>query len=62
MLPAGVYYWFEATSEEPLVMLRVDNAQKPGDDRLNIDGKPMPGNSVENKTVPVIIRDGAWFE
>jgi mannose-6-phosphate isomerase-like protein (cupin superfamily) len=62
MLPAGVYYWFEATSEEPLVMLRVDNAQKPGDDRLNIDGKPMPGNSVENKTVPVIIRQGAWFE
>jgi hypothetical protein len=43
-------------------MLRVDNAQKPGDDRLNLDGKPMPGNSVENKTVPVIIRDGAWFE
>jgi mannose-6-phosphate isomerase-like protein (cupin superfamily) len=62
MLPAGVYYWFEATSEEPLVMLRVDNAQKPGDDRLNIDGKPMPGNSIENKTVPVIIREGAFFE
>ena len=62
MLPAGVYYWFEATSKEPLVMLRVDNANKAGDDRLAIDGRPMAGNSVENKTVPVIIRKGAFFE
>src|SRR5262245_53963893 len=23
MLPAGAYYWFEATSEEPLVLVRV---------------------------------------
>ena len=61
MLPAGCSYWFNATSVEPLVMLRVDNAQKPNDDRLNIEGKPMAGNSVENKTVPVIIRQGAFF-
>jgi mannose-6-phosphate isomerase-like protein (cupin superfamily) len=62
MLPAGVFYWFNATSTEPLVMLRVDNAQKPNDDRLNIDGSPMAGNSVENKSVPVIIKQGAFFE
>lgn len=62
MLPAGCYYWFNATSEEPLVMLRVDNQSVAGDDRLNLDGKPMAGDSVENKTVPRIIREGAFFE
>ena len=62
MLPAGCYYWFNATSAEPLVMLRVDNATKPGDDRLGINGKALPGNSIENKTVPVIVREGAFFE
>jgi len=64
MIPAGSYYWFEATSTEPLVMIRVGarlNDQK-GDDRLNIKGEPMAGNSVENKTVPVIVRPGAFFE
>lgn len=63
MLPAGAYYWFEATSKEPLVMIRVGSRldEKDGDDRLNIHGKPMAGNSIENKTVPVIVRPGAFF-
>lgn len=64
MLPAGAFYRFEATSEEPLVLFRV--GAKVGvtsrEARLGPDGKPLPGNSIENKRVPVIVRDGEWFE
>ena len=64
MLPAGAYYWFEATSKEPLVLVRVGcraGPQDPGG-RLNIRGEPMPGESKENKRVPVVYRDGEFFE
>src|SRR5262245_30488923 len=64
MLPAGAYYWFEATSKEPLVLVRVGcrvSAKDPAG-RLNIRGEPMPGESKENKRVPVVYRDGEFFE
>src|SRR5437763_4674426 len=63
MLPAMVYYWFEATSQEPLVMMRIGSRTGAGSagGRLNIKGEPMAGNSEANKTVPVIYRDGAFF-
>ena len=64
MLPAGAYYWFEAISKEPLVLLRV-GCRAGGRDpsgRLNIRGEPMPGDSKENKRVPVVYRDGEFFE
>jgi mannose-6-phosphate isomerase-like protein (cupin superfamily) len=64
MLPAGAYYWFEATSKEPLVLVRVGcraGLQDPAG-RLNIRGEPMPGDSKENKRVPVVYRDGEFFE
>jgi mannose-6-phosphate isomerase-like protein (cupin superfamily) len=64
MLPAGAYYWFEATSREPLVMVRIGCRAGPPDaaHRLNIRGEPMPGDSRENKRVPVVYRDGEFFE
>ncbi len=31
-------------------------------DRLNIRGEPMPGDSKENKRVPVVVREGEFFE
>jgi len=64
MLPARTYYWFEATSTEPLVMLRVGarTGKFAGDDRLNIKGEPMPGDSAENKSGPVVVRANAFFE
>jgi mannose-6-phosphate isomerase-like protein (cupin superfamily) len=64
MIPAGAYYHFQATSEEPLILLRVGARANPGDrkDRRNIKGGPLPGNSKENKQVDVIYRDGAYFE
>lgn len=64
MLPAGTYYSFEATSNEPLVLIRIGSrtsAENP-QGRLNIKGEPMAGNSEENKTVPVKVREGAYFE
>jgi mannose-6-phosphate isomerase-like protein (cupin superfamily) len=64
MLPAGAYYWFEATGQEPLVLLRIGcrAAAKDTGARLNIQGEAMPGDSKENKRVPVVYRDGELFE
>jgi len=64
MLPAGAYYWFEAISKEPLVLIRIGCRVGPRDagGRLNIRGEPMPGDSKENKRVPVVYRDGEFFE
>jgi len=64
MLPAGTHYWFEATSKEPLVLVRI-GCRVGGRDpsgRLNIRGEPMPGDSKENKRVPVVYREGEFFE
>jgi hypothetical protein len=47
-------YWFKATSDEPLVMVRIGAAAFDGVDRhgrINPDGSEMPGASVENKQV-----------
>jgi len=64
MLPAGAYYWFEATSKEPLVLVRVGcrAGSRDASGRLNIRGEPMPGDSKENKRVPVVVREGEFFE
>jgi len=63
MLPAGAYYWFEAISDEPLVLLRVGcRVSGDGGGRLNVRGEPMPGESKENKRVPVVYREGEFFE
>jgi len=64
MLPAGAYYWFEAISKEPLVLVRIGcrvGAQDAAG-RLDIRGEPMPGESKENKRVPVVYREGEFFE
>ena len=65
LMPRGLLYRFHATStEECLVMLRVGtpNFQKQdADDRRGRDSKPLPGDSKENKQVPVIFRDGVYF-
>ncbi len=65
MMPRGLFYRFEATStDQCLVMLRIGtpNFQKqPKDDRLGIDGKPLVGDSKENRTQPVVFKDGVFF-
>jgi mannose-6-phosphate isomerase-like protein (cupin superfamily) len=64
IIPAGSYYWFVSSGEENLVLLRV-GAKPEGwsdfDDRVNVDGLPFPGDSLENKEQPVIKRENAFF-
>lgn len=64
MLPAGAYYWFEAISKEPLVLVRIGCRTASGDAlaRLDIRGEPMPPESKENKRVPAVVREGEFFE
>ena len=64
MLPRGCFYWFHATSDEPLVMIRIgtpeaDKLEAPS--RINIDGNPMHGGSKENKSVPVKYLEDQFF-
>jgi mannose-6-phosphate isomerase-like protein (cupin superfamily) len=64
MLPRGCFYWFHATSDEPLVMIRVgtpEAAKLDQPNRININGNPMHGGSEENKSVPVKYLEGQFF-
>lgn len=63
MLPAGSFYRFNATSEEPLVLLRVGSkaASASEHDRLNIYGEPLPTESKENGQVEVVPRVGEYW-
>lgn len=64
IIPAGSFYWFISTGSENLILLRV-GAKAQGwsdfDDRVNVEGEPFAGDSIENKEVPVIKREGAFF-
>lgn len=64
MLPSGCYYRFQATSKEPLILLRV--GCRVGDstkhERFNVYGRPLPTDSKENGRVEVIIpRRGEYW-
>jgi mannose-6-phosphate isomerase-like protein (cupin superfamily) len=64
-IPAGAYYRFEAISTEELVLFRVGartKADAQGESRLNIKGRPMHGDSAENKRVETIYKEGQFFE
>ena len=64
LLPRGCFYWFHATGDETLVMIRVgtpEAAKQEAPSRINIDGSPMAGGSVENKSVPVKFLEGEIF-
>jgi mannose-6-phosphate isomerase-like protein (cupin superfamily) len=62
LIPAGAFYKFEAVPGEPLVLLRVGNSSADGDDRLGLNGGPLPSNSVENKHVDGTPIQGAFYE
>ncbi|MDX1485258.1 MAG: cupin domain-containing protein [Alphaproteobacteria bacterium] len=63
MLPAGSFYRFNATSEEPLVLLRVGSrAQSSSEhDRLNIYGEPLPTDAPGNGQVKGVPRPGEFW-
>ncbi|MEQ8193292.1 MAG: cupin domain-containing protein [Rhodospirillales bacterium] len=59
MLPAGSFYNFHCSSEEPLVLLRVGSRAEEGPikDRIGIDGDPLRGGTKENKFKPPVYSD-----
>jgi mannose-6-phosphate isomerase-like protein (cupin superfamily) len=65
MLPKGAYYRYLNTGKENLVVLRIGagikgKAQGSVATRVRPDGKPLPADSEENKTVPPI-EDSCFF-
>jgi mannose-6-phosphate isomerase-like protein (cupin superfamily) len=63
MLPSGSFYRFEATSQEPLVLLRVGCDTPPTHpvSRLNVYGDPLPSESKENGRVEVVPDTGKFW-
>lgn len=64
IIPSGSYYWFVSSGDENLILLRVGAKPKGWsdfDDRVDVTGKPFPGDLPENKELPVIKRAGAFF-
>ena len=63
MLPAGSFYRFNATSEEPLILLRVGCKAAPTSEhnRQNIYGDPLPTEAPGNGQVEVIAREGEYW-
>ena len=63
MLPKGTYYKFESCGDIPLVLLRVGAAkEKPKVGRISPNGKPLPGNSSENKHEEGVPVEGLFYE
>jgi mannose-6-phosphate isomerase-like protein (cupin superfamily) len=62
MLPKGVYYRFESTGNKNLVLIRA-GATPVGmrNERLGVDGKPLPADSKENGRVERIEAPGPGF-
>ena len=64
MIPKGSFYKFNATSREPLVMLRIGSPNESAmglEGRVNTHGNSAHGDAPENKTVAVIPRPNAFF-
>jgi mannose-6-phosphate isomerase-like protein (cupin superfamily) len=65
MLPAGSFYNFQSTAEEPLVLMRVGCRTGAGEDasaRIKLNGEPMHSDSKENGREEMIPRPNAYFE
>jgi mannose-6-phosphate isomerase-like protein (cupin superfamily) len=64
LIPKGNHYWFHASGDENLVLLRV-GAKKNGyngvDDRVGAGGNPLPGESAANKHVAPVTVPGKFF-
>ncbi len=64
LIPAEALYWFEAVSDEQLVMLRVGTRLSGTDDgqaRVSSSGKDMDPFTAENKQVDLVLSD-EYFE
>jgi mannose-6-phosphate isomerase-like protein (cupin superfamily) len=65
LLPAGTLYHFNASSKDPLVLLRVGARHGGGAEdmyRVGADGGPLPGGSKKNKWTPPVYREDEYYE
>lgn len=63
MLPRGCFYSFSNESDEPLVLLRFGAMDKSfTGDRLDPQGKPIPGRGHAPGSKPPVFIEGAFFE
>ncbi len=63
MMPRGTYYRFTVRQEQALVLIRIGCKTAPDVDvhaRVDFSGKPVAGDSKENKQVDTVFSD-AWF-
>ena len=63
MLPSGSLYRFNATSKEPLVLIRVGAKTTPTAEhpRYNVYGDPLPSESKENGRVDSVVDTGNFW-
>ena len=63
MLPVGSFYRFNATSKEPLILLRVGAKTGASDEhgRYNLYGDPLPSDSKENGRGAAIVGTGPYW-
>ena len=52
----------EAKQQAAQALARLPAAATRTHEALIVRGEPMPGDSKENKRVPVVYRDGEFFE
>jgi mannose-6-phosphate isomerase-like protein (cupin superfamily) len=63
LLPRGAFYYFQSCGDEPLVLLRVGAfCEIPEFTRIDVNGEPIRGDSRENKHVPPVPIEGAFYE
>jgi hypothetical protein len=63
LIPRGCYYSFSNETEEPCVLLRF-GASPDGynSDRIDPQGKPIPGRAHQKGAVAPVLIEGAFFE
>ncbi len=64
MIPKGLYYWFNATGDEPLVMLRIGSPNESAlglEGRVDVHGGLAHGDAPANKTVEVRFLPNAFY-
>ncbi len=66
MLPAGAYYCFQNSGDEPLVLMRITSLAKDEGDpevRLGLHGNQIESTSAENnRPRKIVVREGEFFE
>lgn len=61
LLPKNWYYRFENCTDKPLILLRFGAARENAM-RINPEGRPLPGDSPENKHIDAVPIEGQFWQ